>query len=212
MNELVIVTSAISVVDKPLSYSNVRSRFSAKERIEQTKKTIESIKQKFPNTQIFVVEQGREYVPEIASIKNVEYIFNGGNFFVRMATDSPIKGLGEAVSIIYSSRRIFSKEAKFYYKISGRYFLDEHFDVNRWDYNFFNFKIVGRDFLTVLYGVPQKYYFLWMSALIIGLPLLWANKSIEFMLGFVLPHQMVKGINVLGISGYDSCEGKFFKL
>ena len=40
----------------PLSYSNVRSVFTREERYEQTKKTIQSIKEKIPNCKIMIVE------------------------------------------------------------------------------------------------------------------------------------------------------------
>jgi hypothetical protein len=55
MKNLVLITSVICIENKPLSYTNVRSIYSHQERFEQTKKTIETIREKIPNAKIFVV-------------------------------------------------------------------------------------------------------------------------------------------------------------
>ena len=56
MNNLVLITSVINTPDKPLSYSKVRSVFTREERYEQTKKTIQSIKENIPDYKIMIVE------------------------------------------------------------------------------------------------------------------------------------------------------------
>ena len=56
MSNLVLITSVINTPKKPLSYSNVRSVFTREERYEQTKKTIQSIREKIPNYKIMIVE------------------------------------------------------------------------------------------------------------------------------------------------------------
>jgi hypothetical protein len=54
MNNLVLITSVVKTPDKPLSYINSRSIYTHEERFEQTKKTIQSIRQKIPNVKIFL--------------------------------------------------------------------------------------------------------------------------------------------------------------
>ena len=49
MNNLVLITSVIKTPNKPLSYINTRSIYTHEERFEQTKKTIQSIREKIPN-------------------------------------------------------------------------------------------------------------------------------------------------------------------
>ena len=48
MNNLILITSVICTTNKPLSYTNNRSVYSHEERFEQTKKTIETVKEKIP--------------------------------------------------------------------------------------------------------------------------------------------------------------------
>ena len=45
MKNIVLITSVIDTPKKPLSYCETRSVFNRKERFEQTKQTIESVKQ-----------------------------------------------------------------------------------------------------------------------------------------------------------------------
>tara|TARA_B110000208_G_C11756952_1_gene425495 strand:+ start:1233 stop:1397 length:165 start_codon:yes stop_codon:yes gene_type:complete len=52
MINLILITSIINTPNKPLSYSKIRSVFTRKERFEQTKKTIQSIKEKIPEYKI----------------------------------------------------------------------------------------------------------------------------------------------------------------
>ena len=56
MDNLVLITSIINTPKTPLSYSKIRSVYTRNERFEQTKKTIESIKEKIPNHKILIVE------------------------------------------------------------------------------------------------------------------------------------------------------------
>ena len=56
MRNLVLITSVINTPNVPLSYSNVRSVFTREERFKQTKKTIESIKEKIPDCRLMIVE------------------------------------------------------------------------------------------------------------------------------------------------------------
>ena len=50
MNNLVLITSVICTTNNPLSYINTRSIYSHEERFEQTKKTIQTIREKIPNS------------------------------------------------------------------------------------------------------------------------------------------------------------------
>ena len=56
MNNLVLITSIIKTPNTPLSYTNKRSIYSHEERYEQTKKTIQSVREKIPNVKILMVE------------------------------------------------------------------------------------------------------------------------------------------------------------
>jgi hypothetical protein len=56
MNDIILITSVIRPPDKPLSYTSIRSVFTSNERFIQTKKTIESVRQKIPNGLIMLIE------------------------------------------------------------------------------------------------------------------------------------------------------------
>ena len=56
MTNLVLITSIIKTPDIPLSYISTRSVFTHNERFEQTKKTIQTIREKIPNSKILIVE------------------------------------------------------------------------------------------------------------------------------------------------------------
>lgn len=56
MNNIILITSVINTPNKPLSYSKTRSVYNRNERFEQTKKTIQSVKEKLPNIKIMIVE------------------------------------------------------------------------------------------------------------------------------------------------------------
>ena len=56
MNNLVLITSIIKTPDIPLSYTSTRSVFRHDERFNQTKKTIQTIREKIPNSKILIVE------------------------------------------------------------------------------------------------------------------------------------------------------------
>ena len=53
---LVLITSVINPPNRPLSYSSCRSIYSPNERFIQTQKTISSIREKIPNSKIFIAE------------------------------------------------------------------------------------------------------------------------------------------------------------
>ena len=55
-NKLVIITSIINPIKEPLSYTNVRTIYSSEERFEQVLKTINSVKEKIPNSKIVLLE------------------------------------------------------------------------------------------------------------------------------------------------------------
>ena len=78
MINLVLITSIIATPNIPLSYTPTRSVFTHNERFEQTKYTIQSIKEKIPNAKIFIVECS--FLTEEQNVffikKNLKILFN----------------------------------------------------------------------------------------------------------------------------------------
>ena len=128
---LVLITSIINTPNKALSYSATRSVFTRKQRFEQTKKTITSIKEKIINCKIIIVEC-TDFNKEEEDFfnKNCDYVFNlwnkkelHNNIF------GPSKSLGEGTMTIEALKYIeeLKLEFNYLYKISGRYWLNETF-------------------------------------------------------------------------------------
>jgi hypothetical protein len=127
--KIVIISSVIYVKDKPFSYSKTRSVFSPEERIEQTKNTIKSLREKIPDVKIFLFEQGLiDIIDTDLDFMVDEYKYIGNNFLVRFATDSKFKGLGEVIGLLFTTLYL-PKDFFGIFKISGRYFLNDNFNL-----------------------------------------------------------------------------------
>jgi hypothetical protein len=160
MNNLVVITSIINTPNKPLSYTNTRSVYSRKERFEQTKLTIQSIKFKIPNNKILLVECS-DFTNEekLYFEKECDYILNLWN---NKELHSDIFGLSKALGegTLTSQSFRYIKENNICYnnlfKISGRYWLNDKFD-----YTIFNNKSLifrkpdGHGISVVLYKIPN---------------------------------------------------------
>ena len=127
MNNLVLITSVISTTNNPLSYINNRSVYSHLERFEQTKKTIESVKEKIPNSKIIIVEcsnLNEEIINYL--IKNSDYFLNlYNNQKIRNNISHISKSLGEGTMTLCALKFIIQNNIEFnnLIKISGRYWL-----------------------------------------------------------------------------------------
>lgn len=51
-----VITSIINIPNLPLSYTNIRSTYTYNQRFEQTKKTIQTIRDNIPDCKIMLVE------------------------------------------------------------------------------------------------------------------------------------------------------------
>ena len=102
MNNLVLITSVICIENKPLSYTNVRSVYSHEERFNQTQKTIQTIREKIPNSKILIVECSNlnEDITRYL-VKNSDYFLNlYNNEQIRNSTTGLSKALGEGTMTI----------------------------------------------------------------------------------------------------------------
>lgn len=134
---LVIISSAICTINKPLNYTPIRSFFTHEQRYEQTLQTIESIKQMIPDSYI-VITEGTEIQKEMEKtiLEKVDYYYNVSKLeWVSQCVNGPAKGYGEIASILAYLKSAHYEENKANFKsmskISGRYRLrsDFKFDV-----------------------------------------------------------------------------------
>ncbi len=218
MENIVLITSIIKTPNIPLSYGT-RSIYTSEERFEQTKLTIQSIREKIPNCKIFIVEcselsdDEKDYF-----IKNCDYVLNlYDNIELRNKIYSKSKALGEGTMTI--SALEFLENQNIYYdnliKVSGRYFLSENFNIE----NFLNDDIVikyidnnDNNVFTGLYKLPKKCIqnlknFLQDNynnmVLCMGYEVLFAQ--------FIKTQQYNKKIlNLIGLKGYISVSNDFY--
>jgi hypothetical protein len=158
-----IITSVINTISTNLTYGK-RSYYSMNERFQQTLHTIHSIKQNVPESTIYLVEGSKitndmEFIIEslvdyYINVKDITYIKNG--------IESKLKGYGEAVQIEYLISNYNFKEYDYVFKISGRYYLNNNFNLEY----LLNFNSIlfckGKSknppiVSTVLYMIPNSY-------------------------------------------------------
>lgn len=139
MNNLVLITSIICTPNNPLSYTSTRSVYTHEERFIQTKKTIESIKEKIPNCKILIVE-----CSELNEEQN-DYFKKNVDYFINLIDEpdkckniySESKALGEGTMTIEAINYIIKNNILFdnFFKISGRYWLSDNFNYINFNNN-----------------------------------------------------------------------------
>lgn len=157
MNNLVLITSVVKTPDKPLSYINSRSIYTHEERFEQTKKTIQSIREKIPNVKIFIVE-----CSNLDDEQN-EYFKNNSDYFLNLYENEELrnyiygisKSLGEGTMTYCALKNIIDKNIQFdnLIKISGRYWLSDIFDYNNFNNNNNVIKYIDNNINNVFTGL-----------------------------------------------------------
>lgn len=136
-SNLVLITSIIYTPNLPLSYTNTRSVFSPEERFEQTKKTIQSVREKIPNSKIFIVECSN------LSKEQNDYFNSNSDYFLNLIGNknavnniySISKSLGEGTMTIAAIDYIKQNNILFdnFFKITGRYWLSDKFNYINFD-------------------------------------------------------------------------------
>lgn len=172
---ITLITSIIHTPNTPLSYIKTRSVYTREERFEQTKRTIETAREKIPDNKIFLIECSQFTTEESDYLKSKVDIFmnimdtNNQNLINRMFT--PSKAMGEGTMTILAIRHLFLNNIQFqnFFKISGRYWLTENFQYHNFDNEYAVIKYIDNDTtnaLTSLYKLPQTIVYDWHEFLI----------------------------------------------
>jgi hypothetical protein len=169
MKNITLITSIIDTPNIPLSYANTRSVFSKNERFEQTKKTIKTIKEKIPNNKIILVEFSElTNEEEIYFKNNVDYflnIYEIDKSYTRLIHGHS-KAMGEGNMTIFALNYILVNNIEFdyFYKISGRYWLDEIFNYETYENNLEH--LLNRTNInTIFYKLSNKHTHMWLEYL-----------------------------------------------
>jgi hypothetical protein len=131
VKNLVVVLSTIKTAPGRLTYAP-RSVFSHAERLEQTKTTLVSVREKIPDSHIlFVDATGGEELRD-----RFDIWLQPRDAVVLQEVNSPIKGLGEAALLEFALEWISKCETLTFdnlWKINGRYSLMRDFCIDRWN-------------------------------------------------------------------------------
>ena len=177
---IVLITSCLRVSKFPLSYTPTRSVFSEEVRIAQTKQSVESVLQIFPNSEIFLIDISNVEVKLLKQLElspNVRAIpINSG--ISKYLSKGPYKGLGEAY-ITLAVLNICRDENIDFFKLSGRYTLTPR-AKELLPIRDILFKTLNRTAVTVFYGIRnQSIKDAWCDYLAKNLTLIAKGESIE---------------------------------
>jgi hypothetical protein len=211
METLVFITSIIKPPDTPLSYGT-RSVYTSQERFEQTKITIQSAKEKIPNSKIFLVEcsdlneQETNYF-----LQNTTYFLNLYDTNLRNNMHSPSKSLCEGTMTICGLQFLLQNNIAYdnLIKISGRYYLSERFDFSNFMNNDIVIKYINDDVnnvFTGLFKIPRQCTETLFAFLQNSFNRMIACVGYEVLFADFIKTQSVpkKIVNPIGLKGYVS--------
>ena len=205
--KLILITSLLNPVKKPLSYINTRSIYSVEERLQQLLVTIESVKNKVPDHYIVLIDASKnieEYENTLTTLVNEYYNFKE-NENIMNKVESPFKGVGEIYTMLGYLLNNDISRFECLIKISGRYYLNNNFKYEIFDNNLNIFRpFYDRVVSTRLYKVNRHYFEKFIEILKNAVNLLEKGQSIEE----ILYAQMeFSNANMLGLSGNIAVTG-----
>jgi hypothetical protein len=218
MNNLVLITSVIKTPDIPLSYA-VRSIYTSEQRFEQTIKTINSVREKIPNSKIFIVE-----CSELNEEQN-DYLIKNSDYFLNLYDDSErrkniysrSKSLGEGTMTISALEYIINNNINYdnLIKISGRYWLSDNFLYSNFENDNIVIKYINNDcnnVFTALYKLPKEYVENLKEFLLKNINKMFACIGYEVLFAeFIKELYVTKNIvDTIGIQGYVSVSKDFY--
>jgi hypothetical protein len=219
MNNLVLITSVICTPNNTLSYTDTRSVFTHDERFIQTKKTIETVKEKIPNAKILLVECSK------LNEHQKEYFLTNADYFLNLFNDpekcanvyGKSKSLGEGTMTYCALEYVLNNNIIFdnLIKISGRYWLSDNFNYINFDNSDIVIKYIDNDHdnvFTALYKIPMETVLNFKRFLqnkfnemrnCIGYEVLFSN--------FIKTEKnLITHINPIGLDGYVSVSKEFY--
>lgn len=211
---IILISSAIVVSDKPLSYCQKRSVVSAQQRYTATINTILSVRQKIPNSIIILIDPTQIFDDWKIYLKSItDHLIDDSS--LTESTDTWLnKGCAECQQILAGLEYITGKypTATKIFKITGRYYLEKSFKYDNFEDNAVCFMTIPKTSIffetvpacyTFFYSVPIKYIAEYQNALKNTISkCLDLDKSIETILPYEFGSAFVNhNIEELGVSG-----------
>jgi hypothetical protein len=139
---IVLIVSKIVTSSKPFTYTQNRSIYTIDERFNQTLKTIWSIRNKIPNAFIVLVDNSKLNNYQINTLNHItDYTINitYDKILNYYTDDCMFKAFGEISQQLIFYKYFLSKidlsKPKNFFKISGRYYINDTFDYREYDNN-----------------------------------------------------------------------------
>jgi hypothetical protein len=203
-----IVTSVLNVSEAPLSYTRTRSVYTADERLAQTLRTIESIRQKMPKATIVVVEGSVLSSTQYKSLQEAaDVVLLSPN---QKEINGLYKGFGESKLLLCALDYITTyTSAEYVWKLSGRYRLTQDFSVEKWNNRQSQGKMTDGVMNTILFRVWNRNLTKFRTFLTQP-ESVWREKSIEQLArdsGLFVP---IEG--KIGVQGNIAVDGYFIDL
>lgn len=209
-----IITSVISPWnDEPFGYSAKRTIYDAQQRYEQTLSTINSIrKYNGDDVTIWLLEGGKTIDTQEFENCGVR-VFNVSRIkYIKKAVMSNSKAWGEASMMMYALPFMIKEKFDLFFKISGRYSLNEHFDICQWSLT----NISGKDIYgdkqelsTRLFCIPKHQIFNFYKALLSRWWKLKGSGTVyeNYLVRHIGPEN-ISWINPIGVEGKIGVSGK----
>jgi len=211
MKNLFVIVSCCNVDNaKPLCYISTRSVYSNFERFQQTLQTIDSVRKKIPEVEIWLAEVSQLTTEQKQALsekvdKLFEYCLDR---IIYTQAQSPFKGPTE---LLVMQKVLLSNDVSMYdriFKFSGRYVLNDNFNLENISSQEATFRLLDNGYVsTVLYCIAkpvlQEYLNDLEHALIVTS--INPNLSIEAVVSKKIAHK--KLIGEIGLTGNVSVDG-----
>lgn len=163
-DNLVLITSKIYVSNQKFDYVSKRSIYTKDERLQQTLNTIDTVRKYIPNSYIVLVDNSIFKIDEINLLNDKvdKFINIINNEKVNNFTDkNVVKAYGEIAQTKQALDFINVDKFNNFFKISGRYLVNETFNINDYliDDNVFKIENLNKKiYHTFLYKIcPKKF-------------------------------------------------------
>jgi hypothetical protein len=144
---VVFISSKIYVSNVSYSYAATRSIYTATQRLEQTVKTISSVRKYIPNSYIVLFDNSKFEIEELNNLNNMVDLFINlcdNEELNEYTNNKSSKIYGELAQFFYFleywEKNMKELPIKQFFKISGRYLVNETFNYHTYDNDFNIFK------------------------------------------------------------------------
>jgi hypothetical protein len=204
-----LVTSPLVPGETPLSYSPVRSLYSADERLEQTCLGLESIRERAPGSFVILLENSSLTTTSVGELaKRVDWLvlFDSDPLAVALR-DGEFKGAAEAFMLLCAMAALRSADYRILLKLSGRYRLSDRFELGRFPTSGFGVCLSGGVPSTRLYSVAKDGERRYVRQLRRALWLTSRGRGIEQVLFQGIPTTDLNVMDAVGVHGLVAVSG-----